>query len=359
MIGLSGISAYQSFFPYNRQSIPDNVAASRNICRAAYSDMPLKTPQFSSSASVQEATYEKPVVSDQMRALLRSLKQSSSKDQNPYASSSDRANEFTELTGATDREEKTSEKPVNYNYKEVAAKIQQAKTSVSAEKAVLAAGRKVLEVKRKISSHEGDPEELQLALTHAERMEKAAKKKKRHLELEELAAVTKQRDENREKPEAASSEMKNALLSAGEEKLTKREDAILDHRFDLVHEAVSDLSESSAPDAGELLKELNEMAADFGKEELKELEEAMGALENMEVIDPHMSSEDLENLKRKHRTEENRVIMKADMDYLKGMIRHQFEKGGSIPGMQNMNTGVSGFALPSPAVQNLQAGVMP
>ena len=42
-------------------------------------------------------------------------------------------------------------------------------------------------------------------------------------------------------------------------------------------------------------------------------------LENMEIVDPHMSEEELEELKRKHRAAENKAIVKAEMDYLKGL----------------------------------------
>ena len=86
--------------------------------------------------------------------------------------SADKQNGYMNLnaTKNTKKEEKT-QKPVRYNYKEVASKIQNAKNSAGAEQAVLSAKRKVLEIKKKISNGDGDAEELQLALTHAKRME--------------------------------------------------------------------------------------------------------------------------------------------------------------------------------------------
>ena len=71
----------------------------------------------------------------------------------------------------------------------------------------------------------------------------------------------------------------------------------------------------------DMLSELGKILAEFGEEELKELEEAMEMLEDMEIVDPHMSKEDLEELKRKHRATEQKAMVKADMDYLKGMIK--------------------------------------
>ncbi|MBQ3798505.1 MAG: hypothetical protein II842_19880, partial [Butyrivibrio sp.] len=70
-----------------------------------------------------------------------------------------------------------------------------------------------------------------------------------------------------------------------------------------------------------------------GEEELKQLEEAMEMLETMEVVNPHMSKEDLEELKRKHRASEDKAIMKANMEYLKDMIKHELGKNASMPGM--------------------------
>jgi len=68
---------------------------------------------------------------------------------------------------------------------------------------------------------------------------------------------------------------------------------------------------------------MQEDSASFSEEELKELEEAMEMLETMEVVNPHMSKEDLEELKRKHRASEDKAIMKANMEYLKDMIKHE------------------------------------
>ncbi len=69
-------------------------------------------------------------------------------------------------------------------------------------------------------------------------------------------------------------------------------------------------------------KELSELISQFGEEEMQQLEESMQMLDLLEVIDPHMSEEELAKLKQKHRSAEERDLVKADMDYLKSMIRH-------------------------------------
>ncbi|MCR5754874.1 MAG: hypothetical protein K6G30_08720 [Acetatifactor sp.] len=258
-----------------------------------------------------------------MRELLRTLEQTSKQESEwePKvfaATSKDKESGFLNLSGTHDgADDKKTHKPSNYNSREVATKIQRAKTSASAGLALIAAKRKVLEVKRKISTGDGDPKELQLALTHARRMEMVARKKKHHLELEEMAQTTGQRDERLQQEDTAA-DMKNAMISAQEEELAKKEDAVF--------EAWEELSD-------EMMADLNAMISELGDEVLEEMEKAMEMLESMEIIDPHMSKEELEELKRKHRLAEQKEMVKADMDYLKGMIKHQMQMGQAVPGV--------------------------
>ena len=290
---------------------------------------------FSDDKGSEPKDVTNPAKSQEMRNLIRNLTQTQAQNQNPYAmNTQDTLNALLERSGESkDEKDEMLQETSSYNYKEVASKIQRAKTSVSAEQAVLSAKRKVLEIKRQIASGKGDPEDLQLALTHAKRMEMVARKKKHHLELEEMVTATQKRDERMEQMEDAASEMKNAMLDQEQEKVAGAEVAIFEERHDMMDEITDAMAESGADISQDMLADLNSMIAEFGEEELKELEEAMEQLENLEVIDPHMSKEDLEDLKRKHRNSENKAIVKADMDYLKDMIKHAQEKGGSIPGM--------------------------
>ncbi len=90
------------------------------------------------------------------------------------------------------------------------------------------------------------------------------------------------------------------------------------------------------------------MRAEFGEEELKELEEAMEDLESLEIIDPHMSPEELKELKIKHRNAEHRDMVKADMDYLKEMIRHQLQTGRITPSYDTNNASDAAVAYAGP-----------
>ena len=53
-------------------------------------------------------------------------------------------------------------------------------------------------------------------------------------------------------------------------------------------------------------------------------------LEDMEILDPHMSEEDLKKLKTKHRNAENKEIVKADADYWKSMMKHNAERSAAL-----------------------------
>ena len=288
--------------------------------------------------------------SQHMRELLRNLKQTPVQNENPYsAMSKDKVGGFLDLTDTKESEKEDKDDiPYNYNFKEVEGRIQRAKTSASAGQAVASARRKVLEVRRKMASSKGNAEELQLALTHARRMEMVAKKKKHHLELEEIAQTVRERDEKLEKQEQAAVDMKNSMVTASEEQIIKKQDEIFDERQEMITEAAEQMNE-------EMLRDLNEKIAEFGEDELRELEEAMEMLENMEMIDPHMTKEDLEELKRKHRASEQKAMMKADMDYLKGMIKLQ--SAGHISSISSPSILTSSLSMPTTSMSSVSAPV--
>ena len=286
-----------------------------------------------------------------MREMIKELKKSAEEKQDKHVGYSKQVSEFDKLLGELeeDSEKEKIQKITRYNYKEVAGKIQRAKTAVSAAQAVISAKRKVLEVKRRISEKDGDPEELQLALTHAKRMEMAARKKRHHLELEELVEHTRSRDERQDELEEASEDIKQAMTENSEEEIAAREDAVFEERQDMLDEAMEMTSGRSEEASESMLSDINAMIAEYGEDLLEELEEQMEQLENMEIVDPHMSEEDLEELKRKHRAAESRAMVKADMDYLKGLLKHMQEKGSS--GQNYSGRGIQGSIYQaSPAV---------
>ena len=233
---------------------------------------------------------------------------------------------------------KTQSSNYRYNYAEVANRIRRAKTSVGAGQAVTAAKRKVLEVRRQICSKKGDACMLQLSLIHARRMEMTAARKKQHLELEELISRTIKSDEIRDKSEEAAENIKNAEINITEEKLLKEEDEIFNDRLDMLDEFISE--NGKAPD-DEAVTYFNQLVSEFGEDELERLEEEISDLEKTEFINPHMDEKKFERLKIKHRNAENKALLMAEMDYLKGVFKHLGSNGS-----------ISGFSLQSGSVSS-------
>ena len=234
-----------------------------------------------------------------MRDLLRGLdNNNANKSNNPHkATIASKVNGFLDTKSQYQTKDKLNLKKYKYSYKQISSKILSAKTSVSAGQAVIAAKRKVIEVKRKLAANPKDSDELQAALVHAERMEMAARKKKHNLEMEELVSDTMKRDDYQEKIDEsseASQDTMNSLIEQKEEEI-----------FDKLQEAI----------------------AEFGEEELKALEDEMQLMESMEIIDPHMSEADFNKMKAKHRADEQKAIMKADMDYLKAIVKNNLDSG--------------------------------
>ena len=296
----------------------------------------------------EKAEEEKNVRAEKVREMIRNLSQ----NQTPQ----DRAHTFTGMSERSSKKDEEQQKTYShYHFKEVEMKIQRAKNALSAAQAFLSAKRKVLEVKRKIASGKGDPEELQADLTHAKRMELVARKKKHHLELEELVENTQKQDEKKDAEEEAQTDLKNALIESEEEEITKREDEIFEERDEALEKALEEAREQQETFSEDEMAELGQMVSELGEEELEQLEKAMEAFEDLEVLDPHMSKEELEELKRKHRAQEQKAMIKADMDYLKEKISIQLEKGGGIPGLNFSVAG--GFAMPEMQAQGFEISV--
>ncbi|MBO6214494.1 MAG: hypothetical protein J6N76_03030 [Lachnospiraceae bacterium] len=297
---------------------------------------------------------------DSLRSRLRSLDSAAyktdSKGRTVYsAESAGKVNGFLQTAGAkTSPHEETLKKKLQYNYKDVSSQIQRAKTAVSAGQAVLKAKRQVMDLKRKLSSPKEDREEVMIALSHAKAMERVAKKKKNHLELEELISTTQKRDE-RLSEQKSSSSMSYDLLDMAEEKISDALSEIDEAQLENAKEAIAAggeasgsplpeefISDSPMPDelmsealmseelmpedilseellSGDLLPE--ELLSEFAGEEQEMLEDALDQLGAIEVVDPHMSPEELKELKQKHRNKERKDIVKADMAYLKETMK--------------------------------------
>lgn len=289
--------------------------------------------------------------SAEIRELLRKLKSEQDKN-NPYEASSENGFMSDMWTSSVkdDKDEKKLPEVNRYNSKELANKIRSAKTSASASRAVIAAKRKVSEIKRKLSSGSGDAEELQAQLTHARRMEIVAKRKKHHLELEELVSRTMASDERKDRQEESLDSIRNGVLDGARLKLEEQEDKIYEERSRMMEESMEELRESTEEVSEEAMDELNETISEFGEEAVKEIEEMMEALDQMEIVDPHMDEEDFRELKTKHRNSEEKALLKAELDYLKDTLKHSQPSAGSMggavsSGMQAAFSGMAGAGM--------------
>ena len=241
-------------------------------------------------------------------------------------------NGYLDLTKTTgEKKETKAKKKLHYSYKDVSSKIQRAKTSLSAGQALISAKRKVMELRRKAASGNVDSEEVMMALSHAKRMESIAKKKKHNLELEEMVEQVKARDDRMEKMEDSSSQIQNDVIDSAKNTIENAEDDIKKQQEEYGEELKAEFEEMIKEEeldeemTEELSEDVSKMIEEFGQEEMELLEETMEMLEQLEAVNPHMSDEQLEDLKRKHRASEDKALTKANMEYLKGMMK-QLEK---------------------------------
>ena len=224
-------------------------------------------------------------------------------------------------------------KKLQYNFKKISSQIVRSKNSVTARKAVQAAKREIMRLKRLKANGEYDEEEVQLAIDHAKSMEKVAKKKVAHLEQEEMIerngkGIAIDFDE-KEKSDNENVDEEN------EEELTSK-----DNIEDNYEDEYDELYASEEIDSYEFDSEdidISEYTADEAMEDLMsefsdEMKEMMDELDLTELAestyapDPNMSEDDLKMLKIKHRGKEMKEIAEADKKYLKGLMEHEKNK---------------------------------
>lgn len=191
-------------------------------------------------------------------------------------------------------------KNLGYNYKRVSARILSAKTPLFAGKAVREARSAVVVLLMKQMSGDYDSGELDSALEHARKMERVAKKRRKHMEEEERAKQT------------GSCMAEEEVETAGDKKAEKEKEK----------------------QSKETVQRLDEMARELERL-MKESEQALQELSreltdaSWEDVDPKQ----LENMKRRHRAQEMREIMEADLKYLKALFdRLSKEKQESMRG---------------------------
>jgi len=213
---------------------------------------------------------------------------------NPYGSRS------SSSAGGVRRKtaKKKKYKRLNYNFKEVSGMILRAKTSVSTRQVVAHARTVVAMLRRRYGCGEYNDRDLEIAIVHAEKMVRIAKKKLKNLKAEELAKC--------------------------DSKAVKTEE-------EYEEENASGMEEMQPEESGMSEEEIREMIRQM-EQELQELarENNMDELTDQFLGGGSMSEEDLERMKKKHRCDEMRQIVEADMKYLKAMFQRMMQEQQEI-----------------------------
>lgn len=198
---------------------------------------------------------------------------------------------------------KKKSKRLQYNFKQISSQIMMSKTSVSAGRVAAKARGKVADLLRKRKSSDYDDKELEAAIIHAKRMERIARKRMKHLKEEEhakqqnfcTAETEENRNFNRETTE------KGKTYETMDEKFVERLQEVQVKIENVMEQSMKELTES-----------MNDWIDETGLDRLTD--ELVGTGQQ------DMDSYDLERLKKKHRSDELREILEADMKYLKALF---------------------------------------
>lgn len=238
-------------------------------------------------------------------------------------------------------------KHLQYSYQRVSNLVTMAKNSVSASKAVISATRSLADLKNKLKTAECSEDEKAAALAHATQMLRIAKKKKRNLEMEEMVKASLKEDgvggpgtefikEDKEERrpfdisqlhEDGQGNPDGALLP--EESLEMDPEMLADSTaLENVESGIVDDLSMGLSDEMELeIEAMSEFTEEMNEEMNEILEDEM--LDLMEVVNPHMDKEHFEELKLKHRLDEQKMLVKADTEYLKAYLK-SIQGGGGM-----------------------------
>lgn len=236
---------------------------------------------------------------------------------------------YTKASRKTTSQKKT--KRLNYNFKEISSQIMRAKTSSSASQAVAKARGKIAMLQRQRRSGEYDEKEVEQAILHAQSMERIARKRVKHLQMEETA-----KNSGKAYPTAEEEDY---------EKITS-EDMVSEDSFQLSKEELQELMQELQQAMDEIMRNPEEEISG------SELEEALA-----EVISGDMDPADLEQLKKKHRADELREITEADMKYLRALFdklakeKQSVSSSGFRAASEGVSLEISGVEIPVETVE--------
>lgn len=221
-------------------------------------------------------------------------------------------------------------KKLQYNHREVSAMILRAKTSFSATLAVSSARTKLVSLSKKAGTGEYDEEELRHAIIHAQSIVRVAKKRLKHLKQEE----TEKKAIEEASVEMEEEERESDLKDVEEEKESESES--------------EDSQKMSEEELQKLLQEIEKLMQEVTQENDENVEEDI--FEEFSFVND-VEPQDLELRKKKHRADELKDIVKADMKYLKFVFgRLESEKNNIDHGVSFEIGGLNIPFSPSPPV---------
>ena len=193
---------------------------------------------------------------------------------------------------------KAKKKKLTYSFKKVSNRIMSSKTSSHANKAVREARSELVQLLMKQKSGDYDEKAVSNAIAHARSIERVAKKHRKHIEEEERAQRT------------------HAGITEEEEEILEEEEAEgTEETQEQQAREQQEQAERSAQELEQLTREIEQMIRE-SEEQMNELADELMSSASYE----HMDDDDIEAMKKRHRAEELRDILEADMKYLKALF---------------------------------------
>ena len=211
-------------------------------------------------------------------------------------------------------------KRLPYSFKEISTRLLKTMKSGNAHQVLISARQKVVSLRLMYKGGVYDDDEVFAALMHAQAIVRVAKKREKHLEEEERAEKKIEKDGT-----FCEADLEEKTEEATDKQMQKEERQQTKAKMDM--QRMQKLMEQYERMMQEAMKELERL------DDMDELSEEMG-------IDGEISMDpaDLDLMKKKHRADEMRAIMEADMKYLKFMF-DKLEKE-----KQSNNNSISSFS---------------
>ena len=209
-------------------------------------------------------------------------------------------------------------KKLGYKQRRISTMITQATTSGNARQVLASAKTETVNLRRKLVSGQYNDREVRAAIRHAERMERVAKKRMKHLQQEEYIE------------KHGGGTWQTGLDEEGREENSQELEA-------------SEFAEMSAEEMEELMQELQEEMGELAQEQELEL------MEMMQTVRTDMDPQELEQLKKKHRADEMRDIVEADMKYLRALfsqLEKERQEAVSAAGDSGVSLQLAGVEIP-------------